>query len=216
MLEMRGRSPYLAVLAVLSLGIRAAFAGECRISGARYQLQSDTVQWLMQIHAGQSCVRGVRFSNVAFDKIKLISPPHYGQVTLLGSGFSYRAKSDFQGEDSFVIGVSGAIKKVSGTSTIHIVVSLGDVSPPRGRAEPVWPNHPPAPVPVPFLKVSPTRAVGDTAPSPAGASPPTCPTWDWSSGSPPPMQRPFDASKLYCPPPPFNPPGLSVGCICPR
>ena len=125
MLETLGRSPYLAVLTVLSLSIRAAFAGECRISGPRYQLQSDTVQWLMQIHAGQSCVRGVRFGKVAFNKINLISPPHDGQVTLLGSGFSYRAKSDFQGEDLFVIGVSGAIKKVSGTSTIHIVVSLG-------------------------------------------------------------------------------------------
>jgi hypothetical protein len=108
----------------------------------RYQLQSDTVQWLMQIHAGQSCVRGVRFGNVAFDKINLISPPHYGQVTLLGSGFSYRAKSDFQGEEFICYGVSGAIKKVSGTSTIHIVVSLGNVSPSQGRAEPVSPNHP--------------------------------------------------------------------------
>jgi hypothetical protein len=78
----------------------------------------------MQIHTGQSCVRGIRFNDVSFGTINLISSPKFGQVTLLGSGFSYKTRSDFQGEDSFVIKVSGAIKKVSGTSTIHIVVTI--------------------------------------------------------------------------------------------
>jgi hypothetical protein len=112
------------LVAVLAFGIRVSFASECVISGPRYQLQSDNVEWRMQIHTGQSCVRGIRFNDVAFGTINLVSSPKFGQVTLLGSGFSYKTKSDFQGEDSFVIRVSGAVKKVSGTSTIHIVVTI--------------------------------------------------------------------------------------------
>jgi hypothetical protein len=213
---MLGRTAYLGLLVLLSIGSRAAYASQCLSSGPRYQLQSDTVQWRMKIRSGQSCVRGVRLNNVAFDTINLISPPQFGQVTLLGSGFLYVAKSDFHGEDSFVIGLSGAIKRVSGTSTIRIVVSIVGAPQEPGRTLPVSRNHPVAPIPAPALKASPTRSVDTTAPVPAGASMPTCPTWDWSGGSPPPMRRPFDRSKLHCPPPPFNPPAPPVGCICPQ
>ena len=38
--------------------------------------------------------------------------------------FTYMAKPDFQDEDSFSLQVSGVIKKVNGTSTIRIVVSI--------------------------------------------------------------------------------------------
>lgn len=54
--------------------------------------------------------------------VSLVSPPQSGQVTLIGPGFSYTAKSDFHGEDSFVVGVSGSKNKTSGFSTIRIVV----------------------------------------------------------------------------------------------
>ena len=55
--------------------------------------------------------------------------PHYSaairQVTVLDHvAFTYMAKPDFQDEDSFSLQVSGVIKKVNGTSTIRIVVSI--------------------------------------------------------------------------------------------
>jgi hypothetical protein len=204
-----GRIACLDLLVLFSLGIRAAFAGECLISGPRYQLQSDTVEWRMKIRSGQSCLHGVRFNDVAIDTINLISPPQFGQVTMPGWSFSYTAKSDFQGEDSFAVGVSGAIKRVSGTSTIRIVVSIVGTPQTPGLAVPR--NRPPAPAPARALQASPTPSV-----EPTGASLPPCPVWDWSSGAPPPMRPPFERSKLYCPPPPFNPPAQPVGCICPQ
>jgi hypothetical protein len=30
------------------------------------------------------------------------------------------------------------------------------------------------------------------------------------------MRRPFDRSKLYCPPSPFKPPSQPLGCFCTR
>jgi len=181
---------------VLSLGIRAA-AGECRISG--------TVQWLMQIHAGQSCVRGVRFRDVAFDKINLISPPHYGQVTLLGSGFSCRAKSGFQGEDSFVIGLTGAIKRVSGTSTIRIVVSLGTRSQRKvSRSRKITPLH--RPRSQSSKRHPPLRSAIKLLHQQAPRSQPVR-QLDWSSGSPPPCSDLSTGQSSI-----VNLSGLSVGC----
>jgi hypothetical protein len=45
-------------------------------------------------------------------------------VKLLGSGFSYTAKSDFEGDDAFTIRVSGIADKIHGNSEIRIVVSV--------------------------------------------------------------------------------------------
>jgi len=221
LLKLFGRvvSPYLLVL--LSLGIRAASADECLISGPRYQLKSDTVDWNMRIRSSQSCIRGVRFANVTIANLKLISPPQSGQVTLLGPAFSYAAKSDFQGEDSFAVevsgtinGVSGPINSVSGSSTIHIAVSI--VGPPQAPVPGVPNSHTSPPAPGAILQTPPIPLVNRTVPLPANGSLPACPTWDWSRGAPPPMRPPFDRSKLYCPPPPFNPPNPTIGCVCPQ
>jgi hypothetical protein len=211
---MFGRVTSLISCILLSLGIRAAVASECHISGPRYQLKSDTVEWRMQIGIGQSCVRGLRSNNVANATINLVSPPQFGQVTLLGLGFSYTARSDVQDKDSFAVGVSGAINGVRGTSTIRIVVSI--MGAPQGTDTAAPRDRTPAPVLAPALKAPPTPSVDNTARLPVGGSLPVCPTWDWSSGAPPPMRPPFDRSKLYCPPPPFNPPGQPIGCICPQ
>jgi hypothetical protein len=62
----------------------------------------------------------------------------------------------------------------------------------------------------------PIPAVDNTIPLQSGAPLSDCPKWDWSNGSPPPMRPPFDRSKLYCSPPPFNPPNPPIGCICPQ
>ena len=58
-----------------------------------------------------------------------------------------------------------------------------------------------------------TGPVDNHLPLPDDGSLPPCPTWDWSKG-PPPMQTPFDRSKLYCPPPPFAPSSQPAGCRC--
>jgi len=93
--------------------------------GSQYQLKSDTVDWTMQTSSGQSCIRGLRDNRVTIDTAKLISPPQSGQVKLLGPGSSYTAKSDFEGQDSFTIQVSGMLNGRRGNSNIRIIVSVG-------------------------------------------------------------------------------------------
>lgn len=123
-LSARAACLVLPALLLLS-GSQAANANQCFINGPRYQLESDTVEWRMKIRSSENCVRGVRFSYVYNATVSLVSPPQFGQVTLVGLlGFSYTAKSDFQGEDLFVVGVSGFKNKASGVSTIRIVVSI--------------------------------------------------------------------------------------------
>jgi hypothetical protein len=84
----------------------------------------------MQTSSGQSCIRGLRHKRVTIDTAKLISPPQSGQVKLLGPGFSYTAKSDFEGQDSFTIQVSGMLNGIRGSSDIRIIVSVGSDRPP--------------------------------------------------------------------------------------
>jgi hypothetical protein len=198
-----------ALTALLSLSTRAAYASECVVSGPRYGLTSDTVDWSIKIGSGQSCVRGLRFNNVAIEKVKLVSPPQTGHVTLLGPGFTYAAKSDFDGRDAFTVEVSGTINRVRGSSTIRFMVSIGSPT----SAETILHDQGPRPITAPEPKS--TSPAHNSLPLPAGGALPPCPTWDWSNGAPPPMRPPFDRSKLYCPPPPFKPPGQPTGCSCP-
>ncbi len=105
-------------------GFQGADANQCFTDGPRYRLESDTVEWRMKIRSSENCLRGVRFSYVYNATVSLVTPPKFGQVVLVGPGFSYTAKSDFQGEDSFIVGVSGSKNKTSGFSTIRVVVSV--------------------------------------------------------------------------------------------
>ena len=114
------------LLALLLVFVRPALGDPCVLTmGSQYQLKSDTVDWTMQTSSGQSCIRGLRHKRVTIDTAKLISPPQSGQVKLLGSGFSYTAKSDFEGQDSFTIQVSGMLNGIRGSSDIRIIVSVG-------------------------------------------------------------------------------------------
>src|SRR6516164_153928 len=114
------------LLALLLVFVRPALGDPCVLTmGSQYQLKSDTVDWTMQTSSGQSCIRGLRHKRVTIDSAKLISPPQSGQVKLLGSGFSYTAKSDFQGQDSFTIQVSGMLNGIRGSSDIRIILSVG-------------------------------------------------------------------------------------------
>ena len=88
--------------AILALsGGQGARANQCFTDGPRYQLESDTVEWRMKIRSSENCLRGVRFSYVYNATVNLVTPPKFGQVALVGPGFSYTAKSDFKGEDFF-------------------------------------------------------------------------------------------------------------------
>ena len=96
----------VTLLALLLVFVRLALGDACVLTmGSQYQLKSDTVDWTMQTSSGQSCIRGLRYARVTIETAKLISPPQSGQVKLLGAGFSYTAKSDFEGQDSFTIQV---------------------------------------------------------------------------------------------------------------
>jgi hypothetical protein len=116
---------FVALTAFLSLSTPAAYAIECVINGPRYGLTSDVVNWSIKIGSGQSCIRGLRFNNITIESLQLVSPPQTGQVTLRGPSFIYSAKSEYQGEDSFTVAVSGTINKSRGSSTIRITVSVG-------------------------------------------------------------------------------------------
>jgi hypothetical protein len=195
----------LAAFAVLQLGLTAASAEPCRLSGPRYGLVGDTVQWSFAIERGHSCIAGLRLANVTLDSVKLISQPQSGQVTLSGWGFSYSSAAGIGERDTFTLALVGEVDKKPGGSTVEVAVSI--VGP--GRAFPTPPRKsPPAQPPIaPFESEAPSPPAGSRSP---------CPIWDWSKGAPPPMRPPFDRSKLYCPPPPFRPPSQTTGCTCPQ
>jgi hypothetical protein len=207
-----GRYVIGIVFSFCLIGGPTALAQSCVIENSPYNLTVDTVTWSMTTIPGATCFGGVRFGNVIIESVKLISPPRTGQIVLRGSGFSYTAKANFRGEDSFALKVSGAINRRRGNSTVQILVSIAD--------RPHEPT-PPAAVErslttVPVLRVpAPPPTNNDDHSYPIGAAQSPCPEWDWSKGeSPPPMRQPFDRSKLYCPPSPFRPPSSPIGCIC--
>jgi hypothetical protein len=114
-----------AALTVLLFGCRVASAEQCVIlSDPRYKLAADAVTWSMKVKGGHRSICGVRVHLVEFESVRLVSPPQSGQVELQGWGFSYTPKDGFWGEDSFALEVSGNLKKLRGSSTIHIVVSV--------------------------------------------------------------------------------------------
>ena len=121
-------------------------ADACVLNGPRYRLATDTVRWSLELSSGKSCIHGVRFNNVVFDKLTVVSAPQTGHVTLHGPGFSYKAASDFRGRDFFSLMVSGTTNKVPGSSTIEVVVSVSRASELK-RFPPVIPplGHPLSP-----------------------------------------------------------------------
>ena len=119
-------SSSVITLALLLLFGGAASADPCVFSsGPEFQLKSDTVEWAMKIASGQTCIRGLRSGAVSSITVELISPPQSGKVTVLGPGFSYNAKADYQGPDTFTLRVSGTLRRVRGTSEILVIVDVG-------------------------------------------------------------------------------------------
>ena len=56
--------------------------------------------------------------------MKLIAPPHSGQVAIKGPSFSYTAKPDFEGRDDFTLQVSGTLVRMTGVSDTNVRVSV--------------------------------------------------------------------------------------------
>jgi hypothetical protein len=129
----------LIILVVSLLSARDASAQGCLVDAPQYNLSNDTVTWSLSVVAGSSCIHGVRFGNVHFENLKLISPPQFGKVELQGFGFIYSPKPDFQGRDSFALAMIGAVYGNRGSSTIYVTafVSPGGTritSPPLNAA----------------------------------------------------------------------------------
>jgi len=121
----RSIHPSLTGLEPLPTFVRPPSAETCQISNApRFQLNSDAVEWTLQIVSGQTCLRGLNHGVIRIDGVKLTSPPRSGQVTVKGPGFSYQAKSNFEGEDAFILQVSGTSVRTRGTSDINVTVSV--------------------------------------------------------------------------------------------
>jgi hypothetical protein len=134
------RRIFICMAALWLLSVRVALGQACLIDGPRYNLTGDTVDWSMQIGPGRTCIRGVRFNNVVIESLEIASRPQGGALTLSGPGFTYTAKPDFSGQDSFSLKVTGAVNQIRGSSTINVAVLVGHktgrslASPPRSAA----------------------------------------------------------------------------------
>ena len=65
----------------------------------------------LKIASGSSCVHGLKFGTFIIENVKLVSSPQSGQIELLGSGFIYTAKADFDGQDFFSLAISGVFNQ---------------------------------------------------------------------------------------------------------
>ncbi len=87
-------------------------------------MDRETVEWTLVIGSGESCIRGLRLGSMMLDDVSVGSPAKSGEVTVQGYSFTYKAPVDFKGEDSFSVKMSGAYKRVPGTTTITVRVNV--------------------------------------------------------------------------------------------
>ncbi len=130
----------LRSISVLVMSLAAAFfllftadgyaqIGQCRISPPRqaYKLTVDTVEWQMEIAAGQNCLMGIRNIGAAgavIEHVKLSRSPKSGRVTVQGPAFYYYTTPGFRGADDFEIVVTGRIKGINGISIVRVSVTV--------------------------------------------------------------------------------------------
>jgi|SRR5579864_352879 len=113
------------LLAVLISGLALQSASAiCNVTGPRYTLNSDTVEWTLSIVSGQSCAQGLRLRTTAVDSVTVTEMAQHGQVLVRGSGFEFRADANYRGDDFFELTVSGLNVRVPGTSTIQVQVYI--------------------------------------------------------------------------------------------
>jgi hypothetical protein len=118
------RSVFCLLLTWLLVGVHLAKAGDCVVTGAPAILDSKPVEWIIVIASGQSCLRGLRSGGMTLESVVVSTPAKFGEVTVQGYGFSYRAPRDYKGEDSFSVTISGANRGIHGSSIIRVSVSV--------------------------------------------------------------------------------------------
>jgi hypothetical protein len=103
----------------------AASAGGCSVSSWNYVFGQQTSA-SMTVGSGEICTTqlatAVSNSGVAIQAIRLRSSPDHGQVTVVGLGLKYHAKSGYTGPDSLIFEVVGANRKLA-TVQLRITVS---------------------------------------------------------------------------------------------
>jgi hypothetical protein len=88
-----------------------------------YKLAGDTIEWSMTIAPGADCIQGLRWSTMQIYGVSIAEKPKSGELVLVGPGFRYFAKPDFNGTDSFTLVVVGKNRHDEGSSTVQITVS---------------------------------------------------------------------------------------------
>ena len=61
---------------------------------------------------------------MTLDSVSIASPAKIGEATAQGYSFSYRAPRDFKGEDLFSVKMVGTNRRIRGSSTIQVYVSV--------------------------------------------------------------------------------------------
>jgi hypothetical protein len=91
-----------------------------------YRLAGDNMQWSMTIKPGADCIQGLRWSTMQIYSISVSEKPKMGDLVLIGPGFRYFAKPDFNGTDTFTIVINGKSRHDIGVSTVQITISRPD------------------------------------------------------------------------------------------
>lgn len=119
--------PTIRTLFVLPLLVVASGPAQatpnCLRDNQPYKLAGDTIDWSMTIKPGANCIQGLRWSTMQIYSVSIAEEPKGGELKLVGPGFRYFAKSDFDGTDSFALVVIGKNRRDEGRSVIHIKVT---------------------------------------------------------------------------------------------
>src|SRR5689334_23477638 len=119
---MRVTNAFLMAVAMVASQL-AAEMGEaspvCLKGNKPFQLEGDTVVWSMVMKPGTDCIQGLRWSFMQINSVSIAEYPKQGELVLVGSGFRYFAKRDFNGADSFTLAVFGKNLRDEGRSTIQ-------------------------------------------------------------------------------------------------
>lgn len=113
----------LAAALAVSHPWSAKAAPNCLRGQQPFELKGDTIGWEMPKPRGSECLQGIRWSYMQIFSVALASPPKFGKVEILGSGFRYvpNAASP-QDIDTFKLHVLGKNRRDAGASTIEITV----------------------------------------------------------------------------------------------
>ena len=115
-----------AVLTFLGWASPAHSTPPCLRDHKPYKLAGDTMEWSMTIAPGANCIQGLRWSTMQIYSVSVAEQPERGDITLVGPGFRYSAKSDFHGTDSFALVVIGKNRHDEGQSVIHVKISASN------------------------------------------------------------------------------------------